>query len=246
MLLRRLTKHVESQNWLAVGIDFLIVVLGVFIGIQLGNWNDTRSDKREYDLAVERYVIEAKANLETLNNLDNEFSGTLVEVGQAIDALQTCQDTPENLQIVETGLSRAVGTSGLALQTSALEELNNSPSLLAQQSSAMRRLFSATKFRADIFLREVEYIETLPLQQPLQSSPLLRVGPLENRELVYNGVDYSRPERPLKLTVPISQACKDNQLVKALYTWERWQGALPAVASILRDDLEANIAALEN
>jgi hypothetical protein len=27
-------KHVQDQNWFAVGIDFLIVVTGVFIGIQ--------------------------------------------------------------------------------------------------------------------------------------------------------------------------------------------------------------------
>lgn len=31
MLLRSLTKHVKAQNWFAVGLDFLIVVVGVFI-----------------------------------------------------------------------------------------------------------------------------------------------------------------------------------------------------------------------
>lgn len=44
MLLRRITKHVKDQNWFAVGIDFVIVVIGVFIGIQVANWNDSRAD----------------------------------------------------------------------------------------------------------------------------------------------------------------------------------------------------------
>lgn len=44
MLLRRITKHVKEQNWFAVGIDFVIVVIGVFIGIQVSNWNETRTD----------------------------------------------------------------------------------------------------------------------------------------------------------------------------------------------------------
>jgi hypothetical protein len=35
MLLRRVIEHVREQNWLAVFIDFLIVVVGVFIGIQV-------------------------------------------------------------------------------------------------------------------------------------------------------------------------------------------------------------------
>ncbi|MEL6568824.1 MAG: DUF6090 family protein [Pseudomonadota bacterium] len=44
MLLRRITKHVKEQNWFAVGIDFVIVVIGVVIGIQVSNWNETRTD----------------------------------------------------------------------------------------------------------------------------------------------------------------------------------------------------------
>jgi hypothetical protein len=34
MLLRRMIEHVKAQNWFAVGLDFFIVVTGVFIGLQ--------------------------------------------------------------------------------------------------------------------------------------------------------------------------------------------------------------------
>ena len=53
MLLRKITKHVTNQNWFAVFIDFLIVVVGVFIGIQVANWNDTIKAKQ-----VERTYLE--------------------------------------------------------------------------------------------------------------------------------------------------------------------------------------------
>ena len=43
MLLRRITEHVKAQNWFAVALDFLIVVTGVFIGIQVSNWNEARA-----------------------------------------------------------------------------------------------------------------------------------------------------------------------------------------------------------
>ena len=45
MLLRRISKHVTDQNWFAVGIDFLIVVVGVFIGIQVNDWNAQRIEQ---------------------------------------------------------------------------------------------------------------------------------------------------------------------------------------------------------
>jgi hypothetical protein len=45
MLLRRLIQHVREQNWTAIGIEFVIVVVGVFVGIEVSNWNQERADR---------------------------------------------------------------------------------------------------------------------------------------------------------------------------------------------------------
>ncbi|MEZ5973036.1 MAG: hypothetical protein R3C31_14595 [Hyphomonadaceae bacterium] len=47
MLLRRVMEQVRAQNWFAVGVDLVIVVLGVFLGIQMGNWNESRLEKAQ-------------------------------------------------------------------------------------------------------------------------------------------------------------------------------------------------------
>lgn len=54
MLLRRITKHVRDQNWVAVGLDFLIVVVGVFVGLQVQEWNEAREDRIAGRVALER------------------------------------------------------------------------------------------------------------------------------------------------------------------------------------------------
>lgn len=47
MILRRLTQNLKEQNWTAIGIELVILVLGVFIGIQVSNWNEDReTDQR--------------------------------------------------------------------------------------------------------------------------------------------------------------------------------------------------------
>ena len=46
MLLRRVIAHVRRQEWTAIGIDLVIVVVGVFIGIQVSNWNEDRATAR--------------------------------------------------------------------------------------------------------------------------------------------------------------------------------------------------------
>ena len=51
MRLRRIGAHLKEQNWTAVLLDFVIVVLGVFVGLQVNDWNETRHDEirgREY------------------------------------------------------------------------------------------------------------------------------------------------------------------------------------------------------
>jgi hypothetical protein len=71
MLLRRLKAHVEKENWFAVGIDFAIVVIGVFIGIQVANWNESRADRADEVMFLERLqedlmrVEEASARVRT-------------------------------------------------------------------------------------------------------------------------------------------------------------------------------------
>jgi hypothetical protein len=67
MLLRRVIEHVREQNWTAIGIDFVIVVVGVFVGIQVANWNTARVDRQRgaefterlrADLREERWVYD--------------------------------------------------------------------------------------------------------------------------------------------------------------------------------------------
>ncbi|GAA0852362.1 hypothetical protein [Aliiglaciecola litoralis] len=43
MIFRRIKVHIQKENWFAVFIDFIIVVFGVFIGIQVANWNESQT-----------------------------------------------------------------------------------------------------------------------------------------------------------------------------------------------------------
>jgi len=47
MLLRRITQHVKEQNWFAVGLDFVIVVVGILIAFQITEWNEARADRQK-------------------------------------------------------------------------------------------------------------------------------------------------------------------------------------------------------
>ena len=89
MLLRRITKHVTDQNWFAVFIDFLIVVVGVFIGIQVSNWNQLNIDRKDEAVLLQdlhadvvsvqnlskRLIVQRRERFEELSDLVDTFSG---------------------------------------------------------------------------------------------------------------------------------------------------------------------------
>ena len=57
MILRRVREHVTHHNWFAVAIDLAIVVVGVFLGTQANNWNQSRIERAAAD-DYRREIIE--------------------------------------------------------------------------------------------------------------------------------------------------------------------------------------------
>jgi hypothetical protein len=52
MIHRRLSANLRTQNWTAIGIDFVLLVLGVYLGLLAANWNQQRLEQREIGLLL--------------------------------------------------------------------------------------------------------------------------------------------------------------------------------------------------
>ena len=47
MILRRIADGIRNQDWFVVMIEIMIVVVGIFIGLQVDDWNTSRQDRDE-------------------------------------------------------------------------------------------------------------------------------------------------------------------------------------------------------
>lgn len=92
MIFRRIKAHVEKENWFAVGIDFCIVVIGVFIGLQVANWNDSRNEQRRVQNYLERLTQDMNTNMEVLAGREDSYAMQIDYGLRAIDATEP----PEN------------------------------------------------------------------------------------------------------------------------------------------------------
>lgn len=73
MILRRIIAHFRKQEWTAIGIDFVIVVVGVFIGIQVANWNEERLAAARRDQVVALLVADLRDSQRVLARFDRDI-----------------------------------------------------------------------------------------------------------------------------------------------------------------------------
>ena len=131
MILRRFTKHVTDQNWFAVGLDVIVVVVGIFLGMQVTEWNDDRKDKKKelsylsrlsYDIDSTKVIWEQhgkiypniyKKGLQTISLLDGEeqFESKIHQLA----TLYVSTQSPGQLYLIDDTYEELASTGQLTL-----------------------------------------------------------------------------------------------------------------------------------
>lgn len=47
MILSGLARSLKERNWATIFVEFVLLVLGVFLGIQASNWNTSETERRQ-------------------------------------------------------------------------------------------------------------------------------------------------------------------------------------------------------
>jgi|TARA_B110000902_G_scaffold123202_1_gene144085 flagellar biosynthesis protein FliQ len=129
MLLRRVIKHFQHQEWTAIAIDFLIVVMGVFVGLQVSNWSAALNTDQQSVLFTERLTADLQEEafstqflveyyeditthaLKALAMLENESTGS--NEALLISAYRATQYTPAYRRRATYDELSATGNLGL-------------------------------------------------------------------------------------------------------------------------------------
>jgi hypothetical protein len=67
MILRRVAHHLKRQEWTAIGIELLIVILGVFIGFQVTDWAGERANRSAEARHLEEIAEDLRADITALD-----------------------------------------------------------------------------------------------------------------------------------------------------------------------------------
>ncbi len=153
MLLRRVMKHVRDQNWFAVALDFMIVILGVFIGLQVNTWNAERQVRAGEQRYLERLREDVAVSIE-----QNEWRVAFMDRQDkystlALDRLRSCVVPPEDRDVVANAFFHVGKSLPPVLLRSVINELNATGNFQTIRNSALREAIS----------KAIETIETSDL-----------------------------------------------------------------------------------
>lgn len=139
MLLHRVIDHFRKQEWTAIGIDFVIVVIGVFVGIQVANWNSTRLAHEEERRLVAQLADDVDMAIFRSEDWIARTSGRLDSFLEAVALIQA--DGPEaqltRIQCEATAYSHVVDIRTSSLPT--LDEILSTDGLGILTDPKLRR-----------------------------------------------------------------------------------------------------------
>lgn len=99
---RRLFEHVHQQSWWAVGVELAVVILGVFIGIQVSNWNQDRLDRRQGEEFTARLIDDLREEDWRYQYLLTYNEEVLTNANRAVEALEGRQALDDESLLVST------------------------------------------------------------------------------------------------------------------------------------------------
>lgn len=76
MIFRRTIANLRAQNWTAVAIEIGIVIIGVFIGTQVANWNEERLERSETVHMLRGLKPELRNQIKNFDILRNYYAVT--------------------------------------------------------------------------------------------------------------------------------------------------------------------------
>ena len=67
MIYKRVAARLRAQDWVAITIELTIVVVGVFIGTQVSNWNAGRLERADSSRLLAQLRPELRAQIDFYN-----------------------------------------------------------------------------------------------------------------------------------------------------------------------------------
>lgn len=194
MILRKLARSIQEQNWFAVVLEITIVVVGIFVGLQVDSLNQERKDRALEKRYLERLHADAIAAVERqtrAREINEEASRRQTVV---IEALRANHLPPDLHDEFSKGLAFAGTYNPLIWQWGTVEELYATGNIGLLRDLELRDLISVTETSyqhdLEIINASIQQIHILWGQISIRFDPVEYKYPWPTRDAVTMRFDF--------------------------------------------------------
>jgi len=156
MIFQRMAKAIRRQDWFQVTIEILIVVIGIFLGLQVTDWNEDRKKSKTEQALVNQMLIEAdRAKIEVVNYLA-DHDRIIHRASDFIAALakeESCNFTDQELSM---GLVAVTSFPPFKLELTVVNELIQSGNTHVLANDDLR--LKITEIRSELILLKEQWL----------------------------------------------------------------------------------------
>lgn len=138
MILRRIAANFRRQDWTAVAIELVVVVLGVFIGVQASNWHENLATQRKAAIFTQRLKADLRAEAWNYEMQIGYYGQVQDNAQRAVDALSG--HTPLTDDALLVAAFRATQYNDNVRQPATYDELTSTGELGLIRDVALRKL----------------------------------------------------------------------------------------------------------
>ena len=215
MLLKRLTQGIRSRDWFTVLVELMVLIVGVFLGLQVDDWNQRRIDRIEEQYYLDRLGRDLQRSLSEQEKL-LEAAWTNFEDALAIQKVLEARELGGmTASEFESRIGSIRGIPRSMLVTATTEEL------IAGGKASLLRSNELREELADF----VEWYSDQERSDDYVSSVIIDAY---NRQSHFMTPEWTDPTNPPKWSADVEELMNDPDAVSTMRQltnayWIRWR-----------------------
>jgi hypothetical protein len=229
MIVRRVINALRRQDWAAVAIEFLLVLVGVLLAFQINEWASERQARAEREAAISRLLDEAEEDVAYLRFEVQDHQRSVRELSSALDRLQNGAWRQADEAQMRSGLTTSVYLDAPSPPSSVYEDIVAAGMLGNIGDPQLRSAISVYRAKLELLTTLIAYVR--------------QIAPKLDREDYLRYVYDAGGPRPARLEVDFAALRKDTKLQSSLallndrqaFILGKWEETLQAADSMCRE-----------
>jgi hypothetical protein len=148
VILKRVSEAIRRQDWVAVLLEFLILVVGIFLGLQATSWNEERQRQSSRLETLNLLQDETLANLGRIDRRNRYYEERIAQLTVVVGAVASGQLDPGSNADFERGLAQIQFFAPVAIHDAAFVALQESGAIAELNDKAL--LIELADYRASV------------------------------------------------------------------------------------------------